>query len=97
MANTKHTGLMGPPADSNPAGGAVAVTKSDTNDIWGVTYGTNSAPCRALYIGVTGDVKVMMIDGTTPTFKNVPVGILPVRVTRLYSTGTGASEVIALY
>jgi hypothetical protein len=97
MANTIYTGLIASPDNTDPAGGAVAVTKSDTNDIWGVTYAAGARPCRGLYIGGAGDVKVRMIDGSEPTFKNVPVGVLPVRATRLYSTGTGATEVIALY
>lgn len=72
-----------------PAKDAVAVTPHDTNDL---TY----LP-RALYVGVSGDVKVDMIGSGTVTFVGVPVGILPVRVTRVYSTGTTATDIVAIW
>jgi hypothetical protein len=53
--------------------------------------------CRGLYIGVTGNVAVMWEDGTTVTFPNVPVGILPVMVKKVLATGTTASGIVALY
>lgn len=52
--------------------------------------------CRALYIGVTGDVAVMLTDGSTQLFLNVPVGILPIQCRRVLSTGTTASAIVAL-
>ena len=77
-------------ADSTvSAHGAVAVTKSDS---------TVLPTTRALYIGVTGNVAVTMADdGTVVTFVAVPVGILPVQVTKVMSTNTTASSMIALY
>jgi hypothetical protein len=76
---------------SNAAVAAVAVTPHDTTVIpTGVT--------RALYIGVSGDVNVLMADGgTAVTFKSVPIGILPVRVQRVNSTSTTATNILALY
>lgn len=71
-----------------PAVEAEAVTTSDTVNLTKVS--------RALYIGVTGDVKVDMATGATVTFKAVPVGILPVRVRRVYLTGTTATNILAL-
>lgn len=71
-----------------PATSAVAVTKSDTTVI-GLT--------RALYVGVTGDVAVRCADGRTATFKAAPVGILPIQVDQVLSTGTTATDVLALY
>jgi hypothetical protein len=65
---------------------ATAVTKSDVTVV----------NFEALYIGVTGDVAVITKGGTTITFKNVPVGILPISCTKVLSTGTGASEIIGL-
>lgn len=67
---------------------AIALSKSDSAE-FDVT--------RALYVGVTGDVKVTMKDGSQATFKAAPVGILPVRVKQLLSTGTTATDVLALY
>jgi len=75
---------------SDPATGAVTVTKSDT------TILPNG--CRALYIGVSGDVAVeTTVDGAAVILKNVPVGVLPVSVVRVRSTGTSASEIVALF
>lgn len=71
-----------------PAHGAVAVTKSDATVI---------PVTRALYIGVAGDVVVSMADGQTPiTFKAVPVGVLPIQVTKVLDATT-ATDILALY
>lgn len=69
--------------------GAAAVTPSDSTDFPTAT--------RALYIGVTGNVKVTMLDSSVVTFSNVAVGVLPVRVTRVWSTSTTATGIIALW
>lgn len=74
-----------------PVWGAVAVTPADGSDL-------ARLPTRSLYIGVTGDVKVDMMNGDLGiTFKAVPVGVIPVRVTRVYATGTTATNILALY
>ena len=83
MANGSHRGENA----VVPAMAAVAVTKSDST-ILDVT--------RALYIGTTGDLAVRMTNGETITFKTVPVGILPIQVDKVLSTGTTAAEIIAL-
>lgn len=73
---------------TDPAYGAFAVTKSDA---------TVLAAVRALYIGVTGDVAIMPRGSTTAvTFKAVPVGILPVQCTKVMSTNTTATDIVAL-
>lgn len=55
-------------------------------------------PTRALYVGDTGNVAVTMVDGGEATFASVPPGsILPVQVTKIWSTGTTASNILALY
>jgi hypothetical protein len=72
-----------------PAHGAVAVTPSDVTVI---------AMCRGLYVGTTGNITVRMADGQDNVlFTAVPVGILPIQVDKVYSTGTTASTIIALY
>lgn len=71
-----------------PGHGAVAVTTSDATVI---------PMTRALYVGTTGNVAVRMGDGMTITFSTVPVGILPIQVDMVLSTGTTASNIIALY
>jgi hypothetical protein len=77
---------------SSPARGAAAVTPHDTNDL--TTY------AKALYVGGAGDVKVIPVenaDASPITFVDVPAGtILPVSVRRVYSTGTVATDIIAL-
>jgi hypothetical protein len=74
---------------SQPATAAFAITPNDGADLAKYT--------RALYIGVSGDVKVDMIDGGTGiVFKAVAVGILPIAVKRVYATGTAATNIIGL-
>lgn len=54
---------------------------------------------KALYIGVTGNVKVDMPGGGTGIlFVAVPVGFFPVSVTKVYSTanGTTAASILGL-
>ena len=50
-----------------------------------------------LYVGSTGNLKVDTITGSTVTFKNMPVGFFPVQVKKVYSTGTTAADIIALW
>lgn len=52
---------------------------------------------RALWIGVTGDVAVVFANDAAVTFKNVPVGFLDVMAKRVNSTGTTASQIVAVY
>lgn len=73
---------------SETAYDAVSVTPSDTGNLGGV---------RGLYVGTSGDVKVDTSGGTTTTFVSVISGtILPIRATRVYSTGTTASNIVAM-
>lgn len=68
---------------------AVAVTPSDATLI---------PVTRALYVGTAGNLTVRMAeDQTNATFTNVPVGIFPVQVDRVLSTGTAAAGIVALY
>lgn len=69
---------------------AVAVTPSDSADL-----ARNAI--KGLYVGTTGNVKVTTVGGLTVTFNTVPVGFFPVQVKRVWSTGTTASNIIALY
>ena len=52
-----------------------------------------------IYIGVGGDVKVDCSgSGDAIIFKNCIAGtVLPVKVDRVYSTGTTATDLVALY
>jgi hypothetical protein len=51
---------------------------------------------RALYVGVTGDVKVRTVQGTDAVFKAHPVGYLLAMVDRVYATGTTATNILGL-
>ncbi|MCP5011733.1 MAG: hypothetical protein GY942_17280 [Aestuariibacter sp.] len=71
----------------SPAKSAFEITPSDSTDL------TLSA--RALYVGAVGDVKVTTVGGDTVTFVDVS-GLLPVRVQRVFSTGTDATGIVGL-
>lgn len=68
--------------------GALAIAASDTVDL--------ASPVSAIYVGVAGAIKVIMANGETATFSNVPVGVFPIAVTRVFSTGTAATGLIGL-
>ena len=71
-----------------PAEDAVVVVPSDSVNL--------SAPARALWVGVLGDVSVEMIGiGSAIVFKGIQ-GLLPVSVTRVNSTATTATDIVAL-
>ena len=73
-----------------PANRAVAITASDSDELDNVT--------RAIYVGSTGDLKVVTLGGDTIVFKSLPAGaLLPVRAKQVLSTGTTASDLVALW
>lgn len=75
---------------ADPKNGIFSVTPNDSTDLeyTGVV----------LYIGTGGDVKVDASLAGTETFKNLPDGsILPVKVDRVYASGTTATDIIGLY
>ena len=79
-----------PSALDSPIKRAAAVTPSDTTDL------TNYA--RALWIGTGGDVKVTTIAGDAVTLSNAVAGsYIPIRVKLVWSTGTTASDIVALW
>lgn len=70
-------------------GGAAAVTPSDSINL---TYPS------VIYVGSTGNVKVTTAQGDVVTFSSLPTGfVIPVQVIRVWSTGTTASSLIAIY
>jgi hypothetical protein len=67
----------------------IAITPADGTDL---SYTT-----RGIYVGGAGDISVISPQGTTITFVGVPVGtILPICVNRIKSTGTTATNLVAL-
>lgn len=73
--------LADAPGLSGVALGGGAITVHDTT-------ADPNGPFKALWVGVSGTVKLVTPDGTTLTLTNVPVGVLPVACTRIFSTGT---------
>lgn len=67
-----------------------AVTPHDTNLLPQAT--------RALMVGVSGDVKVKTVGGDTITLPAVAAGVMhPIAVSQVFSTGTTATTIVALY
>ena len=78
---------------ASPATEAAAITPSDTVNI-------PTGPTRGVYVGVTGNVTVVMAEGaqTAVLFVAVPAGtILPISVKRVNATGTAATDLVALF
>lgn len=72
------------------ATGAKSVTPSDS-----VGMGVTNA---GLWVGGAGNLSVLMEDGSTATIAGVQAGtLLPIRVTRVNSTSTTATSILALY
>ena len=51
---------------------------------------------RAVYVGVSGDLTIQALNGTVSILKSAAVGYHPVRPVRVYSTGTTATNIVAL-
>jgi hypothetical protein len=81
------------------AGRAAVVTPSNTVNIPNVASqdGSGNNGC-VLYVGTKGNIKVMTVGGDEVTFTNIQDGsFIPVQVLRVFSTGTTASNIIALW
>jgi hypothetical protein len=74
---------------SDPVPHAVAVTPSDSVDLPEFT--------TALYVGGSGDLRVTMMDGEIVTFTAAPAGWHPIRVRRVWSSGTTAASIVAVW
>jgi hypothetical protein len=75
---------------TSPADNAAAVAPSDSTDL--------AYTSRALYVGGAGNIVATMAGGGDVTFKNLTAGtVLPVRVSRVKSTNTTATDIINLY
>lgn len=73
----------------SPADSAFSITPNDGSDLPTIT--------RALYIGVSGDVAVLMRDGSEALFTNAQAGsVLALRVARVKATGTSAQNILGL-
>jgi hypothetical protein len=53
---------------------------------------------RAVYVGGQGNLAVMMFDGSIIMLAGVVAGtLLPIRVLKVFATGTTASNLVGLY
>ena len=78
---------MASPIEALAAGDAAAVTVSDSTVV----------AFDAVYIGVTGNVALRTVRGSTVTCVGVPAGtILPVKCARVLSTNTPATSIVGL-
>lgn len=71
---------------ASPITGAFAITTSDSADLAEVTLN--------LYVSVAGAVKVTMFDGSIVTYANLTAGRHPLRVKRVWATGTTATGIV---
>lgn len=74
----------------SPAANGAAVTPNDSTDL--------ATVARALWVGTGGAVALVTVGGSDITLSGVPSGtLLPVRAARVKSTGTTASNIVALW
>lgn len=77
------------PSFQSPLTAGASVTPSDSTDLTDVT--------RAVYVGVAGDLTVV-INGGNLTISGVTAGsLLPIRVSRILATGTTATKITAFW
>ena len=75
---------------TSPPENAVEITPSDGESLPHTT--------RALYVGGTGDVAVLLQGGTEVTFRGVQAGsLLPIRIDQVKRAGTTATGLIGLW
>lgn len=68
----------------------------DAQEAYTIYRGNNRG--ALLYVGVEGDVRVLTAGNDDVTFKGVAAGsFLPVNVIQVFSTGTTAEDILALY
>lgn len=73
-----------------PARRGFAIVANDAADL--------SAETRAIYVGVAGDLAVVLSAGDEVSFVGLAGGtILPIRVRRVKATGTTATQLVGLY
>lgn len=104
---TQGTGANRFPRNLDASNAAAPAWNAEEIDISAADWTPPGSPsytvAKALWVGTGGTVKVDMEGdgenaGATVTFAGVLGGtLLPVRVTKVYMTGTSASDLVALY
>jgi hypothetical protein len=73
-----------------PAEKLGSITPSDSANL--------SAPIRALYVGVSGSVKLVDMNGNTITLVSLAAGVFhPVRAVKVFNTDTTATGIVGVY
>jgi hypothetical protein len=81
---THSRSLTSPPED------AAAIAPDDGRDLATAT--------RAVWVGGGGDIRLRMLGGAEVTLEGVAAGsLLPLRVARIFATGTTATALVALW
>lgn len=89
MAATAGPSPFEPATGTMPGYDGIAITPSDSNNL--------ATICRALFIGVAGNVKLLTPASTSLEFLNLNAGaILPIQVLRVFSTSTTATNLIGI-
>jgi len=73
----------------SPATHLIEVVPSDTVDL--------SVSSRALNVAASGSVRVTTVGGDTATVAIAAGSTMPIRVRRVWSTGTTATGIVAMY
>lgn len=68
--------------------GAVAITPSNSANL--------TDKVSALYVGTTGNIRLVTISGDEVLLTSVPVGILEIGATKIFSTSTTATNIFGL-
>ena len=76
-----------PQVVTSPITGAAAVTPNDATNLPETTV--------SLYVGTAGTLKVTFEDDSTVTYAAIAAGRHPLRVKRVWATGTSASNIVA--
>jgi len=71
---------------ASPVTGAFVITPDDATDLAEVTL--------SLYVGTAGAAKLTMFDGSVVTYANLAAGRHPLRVRRVWATGTAATGLV---
>lgn len=72
-----------------PARDGAEITPSNSTDL--------DQSTRGLYVGTSGSLRVRLVSGATVTFAEVLAGtIYPIRVNKVFSSGTSAGGLVGL-
>ncbi len=73
----------------SPATHIAPVTPSDSVDL--------AVASRGINVAGSGSIQVTTVGGSTATVHIAAGGVFPIRVTRIWATGTNATGIVVLY